>query len=164
MAQRTTATLAAPRGLRTVSLVLLVTFIAIIAVITFWPGPPDPDGQRALRTFLRQAHLNGWPLWITFGKVEFGANIMMFAPIGFFGALALPRARWVIVPAAMLASGCIEAVQVFRLPERVGTARDVLANGIGAFIGYVLAVAVLLALARLDRRRSAAAVPALRRA
>lgn len=89
-----------PAWVRVTAAALLVTFCAVVAVITFWPGPPDPDGQRALRAFLEDAHLHGLPLWISFGKVEFGANILMFVPIGFFGALVLPRLRALIVPAA----------------------------------------------------------------
>ncbi len=146
------ASTAPPRWLGVLSLALLLTFCLIVAVITFWPGPPDPDGQRALRAFLREAHLHGLPLWITFGKIEFGSNVLMFVPIGFFGALALPRWRWLIIPAALLASGCIEVLQWARLPERVGTPRDVVANGVGAVIGYLLAAAVLLALHRRRRR------------
>ena len=160
MTDRAPKTSTAPRWLRAGALALLITFCLVIAIITFWPGPPDPDGQRALRAFLKQAHLNGLPWWITFGKVEFGANIAMFVPIGFFGALALPRRRWLIVPAAILGSVCIEVVQALRLPERVGSSRDVLANGLGAFFGYLLAAAVLWAVLRRDRRR-ATAVPAL---
>ncbi len=152
-----------PRWVRVTAAALLVTFCAVVAVITFWPGPPDPDGQRALRAFLEDAHLHGLPLWISFGKVEFGANILMFVPIGFFGALVLPRLRALIVPAALLASVAIESLQAFRLPDRVGTPRDVLANGIGALAGYLLAAAVLSGMRRRDRRR-VRALPALYRA
>ncbi|MGS0685305.1 VanZ family protein [Nakamurella sp. GG22] len=145
------------RRLRVVSAGLLIAFCVAVAVITFWPGPPDPDGQRALKVFLLRAHRNGLPLWITFGKIEFGANIVMFLPIGFFGALALPRLRWIIVPAALLASVAIEAVQSTRIPERFGTPRDVIANGLGALGGYLLAVLVLRLLRRRSRRKAAVA-------
>ena len=151
------------RRLRLVSAVLLVTFCVVVALITFWPGPPDPDGQRALRDFLRQAYTQGLPTWITFGKIEFGSNILMFVPIGLFGALTLGRARWLIVPAAVAASATIEIIQAARLPERVGTPRDVLANGLGALVGYLLAALIVLCARRRTRRRGtdpAAADPA----
>jgi hypothetical protein len=166
--------LAAPamRRLRLVSAVLLVTFCVVVAFITFWPGPPDPDGQRALRDFLRQAYTQGLPTWITFGKIEFGSNILMFVPIGLFGALTLGRAGWLIVPAAAAASAAIEIIQAARLPERVGTPRDVLANVLGALVGYLLAVLIVLGARRRTRRRGtdpaapdpAAADPATRSA
>jgi len=145
-----------PRWLRLSSVLSLLAFSLVVGVITFWPGPPDPDGQLALRAFLDQAHRTGLPLWITFGKIEFGANIVMFVPIGFFGALALPRWRWLVVPAAVLGSGCIEVMQAARLPDRFGTARDVVANGLGALVGYLLAAALLSVLLRRDRRRAVA--------
>ncbi len=145
------------RRLRAVSIALLIGFCIAVAVITFWPGPPDPDGQRALKVFLLRAHMNGLPLWITFGKVEFGANVVMFLPIGFFGALALARLRWVVVPAALLASVAIEAVQAARMPQRVGTPRDVVANALGALCGYLLALLVLRFIRRRLRRKAAVA-------
>jgi glycopeptide antibiotics resistance protein len=125
--------------IRVISAVLLVTFCSVIAVITFWPGPPDPSGQDALKNFLAQAHANGLPRWFSFGKVEFAANVLMFVPIGLFGALALPSRRWVIVPAAIAASATIEIAQALSLPDRVGTPRDVISNGLGAIIGYLAA-------------------------
>ena len=155
------------RLIRVTSVVLLATFCVIVAVITFWPGPPDPDGQLQLRVFLQQAYTQGLPQWITFGKIEFGANIVMFVPIGLFGALALGRARWLIVPLAVAASSAIEIIQATRIPERVGTPRDVLANGLGALVGLLLAELVLLGVRRRDRQRalpgsgSAAGAPVL---
>jgi len=131
------------RRLQLWSAVLLVAFCAAVAFITFWPGPPDPDGQQALRDLLRRAHDHGLPQWITFGKIEFGSNVLMFVPIGLFGTLALPRARWLIVPAAIAASALIEIIQSMSLPERDGTPRDVISNGLGALIGYLLARLVI---------------------
>jgi glycopeptide antibiotics resistance protein len=131
------------RGLRWVSAGLLLAFLVVVAIITFTPGPPDANGQRDLIAFLARAHTQGLPQWVTFGKVEFSANVLMFVPIGLFGALALPRARWLIVPAAVAMSAVIEAVQAADLPARVGTPRDVIANGVGALIGYLVATIVL---------------------
>ena len=118
-------------------------FVLVVAVITLWPGPPDPDGQLGLKQFLNAAHLQGLPLWITFGKVEFVANIALFVPIGLFGGLVLSRARWLIVPLAVAASAAIEVTQAMALPVRDGTPRDVLSNGLGAALGYLLASGVL---------------------
>ena len=131
------------RGLRWLSAGLLVAFLVAVAVITFTPGPPDANGQRDLIAFLATAHAQGLPRWVTFGKLEFSANVLMFVPIGLFGALALPRARWLIVPAAVAMSAVIELVQAADLPARVGTPLDVIANGMGALIGYLIAAVVL---------------------
>src|SRR6476469_4718021 len=107
------------RRVQLVSVGLLITFCIVVAIITFSPGAPDPSGQQALRHFLDTAQLHGLPWWITFGKIEFGANILMFVPIGLFGALALSRTRWLVVPGAILGSTIIEITQAVALPERV---------------------------------------------
>jgi glycopeptide antibiotics resistance protein len=143
------------RLIRIWSITLLVAVCIVVAFITFSPGPPDPAGQRALRAFLLHAHLNGMPWWISFNKIEFGANIAMFIPIGLFGALALPQPRWLVIPAAIMGSLAIEITQASGLPERVGTPRDVIANSLGAILGYLFAVLVIWSVNRSARRRSA---------
>jgi len=147
------------RGLRITALVLLITFGVVVTVITLWPGPPDPDGQLALRVFLLQAYTHGLPTWITFGLIEFAANIVMFVPLGLFGALVMVRHSWLVVPIAVAASIAIEVFQSARLVERVGTPRDVIANGLGALLGYLCSLLVLRVARRRIRRRDAAAVP-----
>jgi len=143
------------RLIRIWSMVLLATVVIVVAIITFSPGPPDPSGQQALRSFLDHAHLHGLPRWISFNKIEFGSNILMFVPIGLFGSLALPPPRWLIVPAAIMGSLAIEITQASGLPQRVGTPRDVIANSLGALIGYLLACLVIRSVERSARRRSA---------
>jgi hypothetical protein len=149
------------RWLRVISLVLLLSASAVVAKITFAAGPPDPDGQLALQRFLLRAHQQGLPAWITFGKIEFAANIVMFIPIGFFGALCLSRFRWLIVPIAIAASTTIEYVQSTRLPDRVGTPRDVVANTLGAVLGLVLAYLLVALVRRMARTRANARAAAL---
>jgi glycopeptide antibiotics resistance protein len=131
------------RRLRIFSAVALVTIGVIITVITMWPWPPAADGQSWLREYLRQAHANGLARWVTFGRIEFGSNILMFVPIGMFGAFALPRRRWLIVPAAMVASAGIETLQAMALPLRYATFRDVISNTLGALLGFLLATALV---------------------
>ena len=143
------------RLIRISSIALLAVVCIVVALITFSPGPPDPAGQQALRSFLRYAHLHGLPWWISFNKIEFGANILMFIPIGLFGALALARSRWLILPAAIVGSLVIEIIQASGLPQRVGTPRDVVANSLGALIGYLSACVVIWLVNRDARRRSA---------
>lgn len=149
------------RRLRTLSVIAVAIFGMVIAVITLWPGPPSPGGQSRLREFLGAGHANGIPTWITFELVEFVANIVMFLPVGFFGALVLSRHRWMAVLAATLASAVIETIQALALPQRDGTVRDVIANTLGALLGYLLATTVVaVVLARARRRRPVAFAPA----
>ena len=139
------------RRLRVISAIALATFALIIAVITLWPGPPDPDGQSWLREVLRNGRAYGIPAWVTFSRVEFASNVIMFLPVGFFGALALSRHRWLVVPAAAVASAGIETIQAMALPLRYGTVRDVVSNTLGALLGYLLAAAVVAAVLRRAR-------------
>ncbi len=143
------------------SWIALATVGMVITVITMWPGPPDPAGQSTLREFLERAHRDGLPTWIGFDLVEFGANVLMFVPVGLFGAMALRRHRWLIVPIGTVASLVIEIVQAMVLPLRFGTGRDVISNTLGALAGYLLALAFIGYLRRRTRRaRPAVAAPA----
>lgn len=149
------------RRLRVLSAIALATFALIIAVITLWPGPPSPDGQSRLREFLRAGQAYGIPYWLTFDLVEFVANVVMFMPIGFFGALVLTRHRWLIVLAAAAGSAGIETIQAMALPLRYGTVRDVVSNTLGALLGYLLAAAIVAVLhTRARRRRPVVLAPA----
>ena len=47
------------------------------------------------------------------------------------------------MPLAVAASAAIEVTQAMALPVRDGTPRDVLSNGLGAALGYLLASGVL---------------------
>ncbi len=142
------------RWIRVISWALLLTASGVVGMITFSAGPPDPEGQLALQEFLLRAHQEGLPAWITFGKIEFAANILMFVPIGFFGALCLRRFRWLIIPIAIAASTGIEIIQSTRLPDRVGTPRDVVANSLGAMIGFVMAYLLVALVRRVARARA----------
>jgi hypothetical protein len=120
--------------------VLLTVTVALIGLIVFTPGPPDASGQQRLRLWLDAVHRTWMPGWITFGLVEFAANVLMFVPLGLFGMLALRRRSWLVIPALALVSGVIELVQRLALPQREASWLDVLANTIGAAAGYGLAL------------------------
>lgn len=152
MPSRTAADEPALRRLRVWSRILLAIVGVLVVVITLRPGPPDPDGQSALRAFLANAHQHGLPLWISFELIEFSANVVMFLPIGLFGALAFRRARWLVVPTAALLSIGIEVVQAIALPQRFGTVQDVVANTLGALLGYLLACLIIALVRRWTRR------------
>ena len=138
------------RRARRLAGVLLGVILVVIAVIVFWPGPPDPNGQTALREYLDTGHRHGLPRWIDYNLVQNSSNVLMFVPIGLLGALALYRRNYLIVLYAGLASGLIELVQLVLLPDRVASWQDMAANTIGAFLGLLCA---LPALRRRRRRR-----------
>ena len=131
------------RRTRRLAGVLLCVIVAVVVVIVFWPGPPDPNGQVALRKYLNYAHWHGLPRWISYDLLQNLSNVVMFLPIGLLGALALYRRNYLIVLYAALASGLIELVQLTLLPNRVASWQDVSANTLGAFVGLLCAVPAL---------------------
>jgi hypothetical protein len=149
---------------RRVAGALLCLILLGIAVIVFWPGPPDPNGQTALRVYLATGHRHGLPAWIDYDLVQNLSNVAMFVPIGLLGALALYRRNYLVVLYAGLASGLIELVQLVLLPSRVASWQDITANTLGAFVGLLCAVPALRRRYRRRRRyrqglRSAADSP-----
>jgi glycopeptide antibiotics resistance protein len=123
--------------------VLLALIVITVAVIVFMPGPPDAGGQDALKAYLFRAHRHGLPLWINFDLIQNLANVVMFAPVGLLGSLALRRRNYLIVLIAALFSGLIEGTQLFLLPDRVASWADIAANTVGALIGFGLSVPAL---------------------
>lgn len=126
-----------------VARLLLVATVVTVAVIVFTPGPPDALGQQRLARWLDAVHRTWMPGWITFGLIEFLSNVVMFLPLGLFGALALRGRRYLVIPGGAALSGTIELVQQLALPGRDGSWQDIVANTVGAVVGYLLALAVL---------------------
>ena len=84
------------------------------------------------------------------GWIEFVANILMFVPLGFLLTILL-RNHWVGVLLALLISALAELAQIV-IPSRQPSARDILANVLGAAAGALLAWVLVL-----NRRRRASA-------
>ena len=71
--------------------------------------------------------------------LEIGANVALFVPIGFLAAWWLPRGRrWLGLLAGIALSTCAELAQAAFLPDRVASARDVVANSLGVLLGILL--------------------------
>jgi hypothetical protein len=99
--------------------------------------------------------------WLDYADVEFGMNIVMFAPIGMFFVLLFGRRRWwAALLLSFVLSCAIELAQLVFFTSRVADVRDIASNTTGAVIG---AFAVLLITApkarRMAQARRAAAVP-----
>src|SRR5690606_11568288 len=88
--------------------VLTAVPVVTVALIVFTPGPPDAAGQAWLRQWLDAVHRTWMPGWITFALVEFCANVLMFVPLGLFGALSVRQRRWRVLPLLAAASAAIE--------------------------------------------------------
>ncbi len=76
--------------------------------------------------------------WLTYPRIEFGANVVMFVPFGVLVALILRRWWLLAVPLAFAASGLIEVGQGLFLAQRTASPLDVVANVLGAAVGAVL--------------------------
>lgn len=87
------------------------------------------------------------------GWIEFFANALMFAPLGFL-LTAWFRHPWRGVVLAVVLSVGAELAQVV-IPQREPSVRDVLANGLGAALGALLAWLVVTRRSRRARARVA---------
>lgn len=115
---------------------LLAAYGIALALIAFWPTPVDRGMSGVL------AAVSAAVPWLTYTVIEFSANIMLFAPFGLLAALGWPRRHMFVVPAAVLISTLIELGQGVLLPARTATVVDVIANTLGAAVGWLLALLV----------------------
>ncbi|WP_424936245.1 MULTISPECIES: VanZ family protein [Bacteria] len=120
----------------------LTVYLIGLGLIAFWPQHVDSNISPS---FLGRV-IKLIPL-MTYERLEFGANIVLFIPLGVLLALLLVRQRSLVLPIAFLASFTIECVQGLLLPGRTPSVNDILANTAGACIGLVL-------IALVERRRS----------
>lgn len=135
-------------------MVLALAYFAALAGILFWPSPVDRPIDGALMHLIQWLHARGLPQWlVSYRKVEFAANILLFVPFGTIVTLLVHRRFWwlpVVIAAAL--SGAVELAQGIFLPERVPAWSDIAANTSGAFIGAQM----VLVLWFLSRRRALA--------
>ena len=106
----------------------------VLALIAFWPVPVDSGAGGFLRWVT--AH---FPL-LTYGRIEFGSNILLFVPFGVGLALLLPKLRYLVLPSALLVSLAIESGQAIFLAQRTPSLYDILANVSGAALGLIVLV------------------------
>lgn len=130
----------------------LAAVILVAAVLTLSPLPVQDLAFAVIDRVLDVLHSWGAPARLDRHVLEFGANIVMFVPLGFLVALLVPQRRWwLALVGAVLASLAVETVQSAALPHRIGSLRDVLGNTLGAVIGIGLAAAWRSAARRPDR-------------
>jgi len=107
----------------------------VLALIGFWPQPVDSGAGGFLRLITRV-----FPL-LTYERIEFGSNILLFVPLGVGLAVLLGGSRYLVMPVALLVSLAIESVQAVYIAARTPSVYDIIANVSGAALGLV-AVAV----------------------
>jgi hypothetical protein len=136
---------------------LLTTATALdLAVVGWVTLGPQPTGLvRAAGVWRLLGFVREHPSlsWITYGLIEFGANVAMFLPVGVLLLLLMGRRGWwAAILGGFALSVAIEATQLF-LPGRVSDIRDLVANSLGTALGVLLALVITLP-AALRRRRA----------
>lgn len=133
-------------------LALLIFYTLFIAFMTLTPQQLDVSPGSPIGRMLEFFASHRWTEWLTYGRVEKLANVAMFVPFGFLLALHLGRRRWWIGWAVGVAfTLLIEGAQVTLLsPTRFGTISDLVTNSIGAGIGAICALILMLLLPRED--------------
>lgn len=142
-----------------VSAIALTLYGAVVFVTLFWPTPVDSGYRSAVQRLLKEAHERGLPAWFGYAQLEFAANIALFAPLGFFVALALPVGRRALaIPLCLLFSALAEGIQYAFMSARFGSLWDVLANTLGSAVGAAIAIATAALIHRRDQRMIARAL------
>lgn len=128
--------------------VLLAAYLVVLTLIAVWPVPVDSGAGGLLRGITRV-----FPI-ATYARIEFGANILLFVPLGILLALIL-RQRYLILPIALVSTVAIESFQALMLDKRTPSVMDIIANLTGAALG-------LLIVAFVQWRRGRGRAPAAR--
>ncbi|MEP6478030.1 MAG: VanZ family protein [Rhodoglobus sp.] len=117
-----------------------IAYLGIVGWVTLGPQPLDDSGRSILHQLVRFLARHDATGWITESRIEFGANVAMFIPIGMFFLLLLGRRRWwfAFAIAVCLTVGIEVSQQV--LPTRVPDIRDIVANSTGALVGILAAL------------------------
>lgn len=124
---------ASPR-IGVVARILLAAYAITLTLIAFWPTPVDgSEFAGRVKGFLVRV-VPG----LTYERLEFGANIMLFVPFGVLLALVFAASRYLVVPTIFVTSFTIECIQGLLLPDRTPSLYDVLANVAGGCFGLLV--------------------------
>jgi VanZ family protein len=120
---------------RSIARVVLTVYGISLALIALWPIPVDAGAGGLLRRVTRVLPA------LTYARIEFSANILLFVPLGVLLMLILRR-RYLILPIAIVTTVAIECSQGLLLDKRTPSLLDIIANTAGACVGMVIVAAV----------------------
>lgn len=126
-------------GSRRVAAVLMVLYAIVVAFIVFAPSAEVPSNS--VRAIWQLLQAFGAPDSVTPNAVEFATNVLLFVPLSLLGSTFRPQwgwGRWFLVGLGLTAS--IELGQMLLLPGRSPALDDMVANTLGALLGYLLVV------------------------
>lgn len=120
---------------RALARVVLTLYGIALAMIALWPVPVDSGASGLLRrvTDLVPA--------LTYARIEFSANIVLFVPLGVLLMLIL-RGRYLTLPIAFVVTVAIECSQALLLDKRTPSVLDIIANIAGACVGMLIVAVV----------------------
>ena len=124
LSRRLRAALSEPR-------VLLGLYVFVLTLIALWPAPVDGAARPFLRLIGRAVPM------LTYARIEFGANFLLFVPLGMLLALILRR-RYLLAPIALVATVTIESIQALIIDKRTPSVMDIIANLTGACLGLLI--------------------------
>jgi VanZ family protein len=128
------------------------SYLAFVAWLTLTPQVDAAGHIAVIYRVLGALHRRGHLLTLEDTELEFLANIVLFVPVGMFLLLLFgTRLWWVALTASFAMTTSIEIAQR-SIPGRVPDERDLVANGLGAVIGVLIALVLTLP-ATLRRRR-----------
>ena len=138
-------------------------YLAFVAWLTLTPQVDTVGRISIIYRVLDALHRRGYLLTLDDTQLEFLANIALFVPVGMFLLLLFgTRLWWVALTASFAMTTFIEIAQR-SIPGRVPDERDLVANGLGAVIGVLVALVLTLpATLRRRRQRQATTTAALR--
>lgn len=117
--------------------IIAIASLVLVGVATLGPFGVKGAIHDTLDSIVVALNQNPDLAWVTFGMLEFGANILLFVPIGVCLLFFVGRRRWwLAVILGALLSGAIEAAQIV-LPG-VPTLRDLLSNSVGTLCGVLV--------------------------
>lgn len=115
---------------------VLTVYIAVLAIVGFWPTPVDKPLHGFLEAALKYLHSHGVPGWFNYHLIEASANVAMFIPFGILIAMALPaKAWWQLASLGLMTSTCMELGQLLFIAARFASLTDVVTNTLGTVIG-----------------------------
>lgn len=138
-------------------------YLVFVAWVTLTPQSYAAQHIAIIYRVLDVLHRHGYLLMVDDTRMEFLANIALFVPVGMFLLLLVgTRLWWLALLGSFALTTAIEIAQR-SIPGRVSDERDLLANGLGALIGVLVALVLTAPAALRRRRRRQAQVAAPRR-
>lgn len=136
-------------------------YLAFVAWLTLTPQVDAAGRISVIYRVLDALHRRGHLLSIDDNQVEFLANIALFVPVGVFLLLLFGTRLWWVALAASFAMTTFIEIAQRSIPGRVPDERDLMANGLGAVIGVLIALVLTLpaALRRHRQRRATTTRP-----